>query len=116
LPSSGIVRAVRRREYPVKTPTSIVFFAFTNFKSMAISWPASGDVPKIALAGKENAPFENAFKKKNDDLKREKINDFKLRARKHHFKLTVVINYYLIWWFCHPLEEISWWSRHWFTC
>ena len=49
LPSSGIVRAVRRREYPVKTPISIVFFAFTIFKSMAISCAASGDVPKCAL-------------------------------------------------------------------
>ena len=49
LPSSGIARAVRRREYPVKTPISIVFLAFTSFKSMAISWPASGDVAKYDL-------------------------------------------------------------------
>ncbi|KAK4837235.1 hypothetical protein QYF36_003863 [Acer negundo] len=32
-----IVRAVRRREYPVKTPTSIVFLAFTSFNSMVIN-------------------------------------------------------------------------------
>jgi hypothetical protein len=49
LPSSGIVRAVRRREYPVKTPTSIVFFGFTSFNSMAINWAASGAVAILAL-------------------------------------------------------------------
>jgi hypothetical protein len=49
LPSSGIVRAVRRREYPVKTPTSIVFFAFTSSNSMAINWAASGAVAILAL-------------------------------------------------------------------
>ena len=49
LPSSGIVRAVRSREYPVKTPISIVFLAFTNCKSIDIIWPASGAVPINAL-------------------------------------------------------------------
>jgi hypothetical protein len=40
-----MLSAVRRSEYPVKTPTSIVFFAFRSFKSKAISGPASGEVP-----------------------------------------------------------------------
>ena len=33
LPSSGIVRAVRTKEYPVNTPISIVFLAFVSFNN-----------------------------------------------------------------------------------
>src|SRR4051812_14730282 len=39
-----MLSAVRRREYPVKTPTSIVFLGFKSFKSIVISGPASGKV------------------------------------------------------------------------
>ena len=59
-PSSGIVRAVRRREYPVKTPTSTVFFAFTRFNNMAINWSASGAVAIIAIEVDKLIIFLNA--------------------------------------------------------
>ena len=52
LPSSGIEIAVRRREYPVNTPISIVFFALISFKSKTINCPASGVVSIIFLESK----------------------------------------------------------------
>lgn len=49
-----MVSAVRRREYPVKTLTSIVFLAFKSFKRNAISCPESGAAPMKPLKNENN--------------------------------------------------------------
>lgn len=49
-----MLSAVRRREYPVKTPTSIVFLGFKSFKSIVISGPASGKVAMKPLIQYQN--------------------------------------------------------------
>lgn len=43
-----MLRAVRRREYPVNTP-SYRFLSVYSFQIMAINLPASGAVPIMAL-------------------------------------------------------------------
>lgn len=63
LPSWGIVSAVRSKEYPVKTPISIVFLAFISFWSRAINWPASGevDIKLLYISSGRVRNFNNFF-------------------------------------------------------
>lgn len=47
--SSGILRAVTRREQPVKTPISRVLVGLIRFKRKARNWEESGGGPIIPL-------------------------------------------------------------------